>query len=368
MKDEYKILIGAIIVIVIVLVGAFALSGSNNPQPTATPTATPATATPTVIPGGGGGETPSTTPAVTPVPTPAPSTEPESGVKLTEFGYWITYPPLGPQNWSNPKTQPEWNVVFFNRTSDRIPVADNTDARFLKQVAVERVGDLSGTVNVTINSSHSENAGEAIHVEDYIYGVFGDNLTYVGWHSYNLTFGPGVSEQVITVFLNWDVDEGTSDGFVTLTIVGADGGYSIGHDREYTLTMADVPTVFFIYDSGSIWVSDEELHYSDGTIYDASESGEMVNVTLYIACSYVPGALTVDFYGDPYYNMTDSDFVLYPYTFTDPGTLMGIVKLEIDKDLVYDGYSHQLDVYIADSDDYVKDDYTHFHIFINRPV
>jgi hypothetical protein len=25
-------------------------------------------------------------------------------------------------------------------------------------------------------------------------------------------------------------------------------------------------------------------------------------------------------------------------------------------------------VYIADSDDYVKDDYTHFHIFINRPV
>ncbi len=99
MGNEYKILIGAIIVILIVLVGAFALSGSNNQQPTVTLTAPPVTVTPTAVPGNEDGTTPSATPTAMPttMPAPTPSPEPESGVKLTEFGYWITYPPLGPQ-------------------------------------------------------------------------------------------------------------------------------------------------------------------------------------------------------------------------------------------------------------------------------
>lgn len=368
MKDEYKILIGAIIIVMIVLVGAYALSGTNSPQPAATPTPVPVTATPTATPGGGGETTPTASPTVAPTvaPTPVPSPEPESGIKLTEFGYWITYPPLGPQTWSNPKPKQEWNVVFFNRTSDRIPVADNHDARFFRQVAVERVGDLGGTVNVTINSSHSENARERVYASDYRYGVIGDNLTYLGWHSYVLTFGPGVSEQILTIPLDWEADEGTSEGFVALTIMGADGGYSVGHDREYMLNMADVPAVYFRPGSGHIWTEGGELNFEGDRFYDVDDSGEMVNVTFRIFRSEASGILPVAF--DPVeYNITSSGYILFPFAFADESS-MGIVRVEIDKSLVFDGYQHRLDVHIAESEDYAIGDNEKFQIFINYPA
>lgn len=84
MDNTLKLIMGAIIVILIILVGAFALSSASNqsasnatitPTPTATPTAAPTT---------------TVTPTQSPSATPAPSLE--SGVKLTEFGYYITYP------------------------------------------------------------------------------------------------------------------------------------------------------------------------------------------------------------------------------------------------------------------------------------
>jgi hypothetical protein len=110
MKNEYKILIAAIVVILILLGGAYALSGSKGPQATATPTAQPTstpTPTPTPIASGTGGSTggasnpaPTTAPTITPTPTIVPSPTPSSGVELTQFGYWITYPPLKPENWS----------------------------------------------------------------------------------------------------------------------------------------------------------------------------------------------------------------------------------------------------------------------------
>lgn len=64
---------------------------------------------------------PTPTPMATPGPTPVPAVAPkltatpaptaESGVKLTEFGYWVTYPQLGEQTWSTPTLAPRrWKI------------------------------------------------------------------------------------------------------------------------------------------------------------------------------------------------------------------------------------------------------------------
>jgi hypothetical protein len=109
MKNEYKLLIAIIIILLIIVVGAYALSGSKGPQATATPTVqatnTP-TPTPAPIASGAGGSsggvsspTPTTAPSATPTPTVVPSPTPSSGVEQTQFGYWITYPTLDPEQW-----------------------------------------------------------------------------------------------------------------------------------------------------------------------------------------------------------------------------------------------------------------------------
>jgi hypothetical protein len=103
MKNEYKVLIAAIVVILIVLVGAYALGGFNGPSmvsPTATPTPQP---------------TPEPTPMPTAVPsatvdatsaTPAPTPTGNGDIIQTEYGYVVTKATLGPQNWTNPTPKP----------------------------------------------------------------------------------------------------------------------------------------------------------------------------------------------------------------------------------------------------------------------
>ncbi len=97
MKLRYIISI-ALIMTAILVAGC---TGSQNVPAQSTPTAQPlTTATPTPIPESTaspsvGASTP------TPVPSIAPTSTPDSGIKQTEFGYYITYPPLGPEVWSN---------------------------------------------------------------------------------------------------------------------------------------------------------------------------------------------------------------------------------------------------------------------------
>ncbi len=283
MKDEYKILIGAIIVILIVLVGAYAMSGSNNPQPTATPTALPVTATPTTVPEGGGstGGTPSATPTAVPTaePSPTPTTEPESGVKLTEFGYWITYPPLDPQTWSNPPPKGPQNVVYFDPTSDDVNTTFNgfsvaVDLGPHGETIVHRVGDLSGTINVTIHAGNSSNTWliePASIPYMYEYYVSGGNLTYEGGNTYTLKFGPGVSEQEIFVFVYNAVRSPNAQGTVKLTITGVDGGYSIGANKEFTVNInPPLPVVQFATDRGWLGNGTGCTVTQDGYVYDIS--------------------------------------------------------------------------------------------------
>ncbi len=97
MKDEYKVIIGVIIVALIILAGAYGLSGPNAPgavtagsiangSKAAGPQGVAENAS---VPSTGGRAAEAT-------PTPAP----ESGVRKTEFGYWITYPPLADEAWA----------------------------------------------------------------------------------------------------------------------------------------------------------------------------------------------------------------------------------------------------------------------------
>jgi hypothetical protein len=288
MKDEYKILIGAVVVIIIVLVGAFALSGSGGPGPSVTPTAEPTiTPTPTAVPGGEGG-----TPTVTPEPSVVPSvtpTEPESGVRLTEFGYWITYPPLGPQNWSSPPPKGPQNIVYFDPISDDVSTifvkgVSVADLRLYGETIVHRDGDLSGTVNVTIQTSNSSNAWLVVpaiapdfRYEYYVYRE--ENLTYEGGNIYTLTFGPGVSEQEIYVpigiyYLSDNVDIANSvppQGTVKLTITGVDGGYSIGAKKDFTVNInPPLPVVRFVYSMGSLYDETGCTVTRDGDVYNIS--------------------------------------------------------------------------------------------------
>lgn len=277
MRNEIKILIGAIIVIIIVLVGAYALSGSNTVQPSATPTVTPVTATPTStpVPAGGGGGTgvgtpsPGTAPTVTATPTPTitPTPEPESGVKQTEFGYYITYPPLGPQNWSTnpPPQQGEWNVVYFDPVSENLNIelyaggVEPANSGPTGTATVHRYGEMGGTVNVTIVATNSSNTWlvrpNYIPPYQYMYNVAGLNLTQVGDNTYMLRFDPGVSQQNVYIHV-WDVYIQVWDysvksagsqisvipdgGFVKLTITDADGGYQKGAKDQYTLNVNHV--------------------------------------------------------------------------------------------------------------------------------
>ncbi len=319
MDNNQKILIAAIIIILIILVGAFALSGSNNATPTVTPTATPVTVTPTPVPSGGSAGASTPTPsavAVTPTPTPSVTAtpEPESGVKLTEFGYWITYPPLGPENWStnvppSVNSGPENNTVYFGPTSADVNVPyevyiGTADERGTPAV-IHRNGDLNGTTTVGVYVIPDDNMVFSDSLVGSYYIPTQPYMTWIGSdHSYfNVTFGPGVSEQ--TVYIDaWEVYQHYTDplsvdaasdfhGSVKLDIVEADDGYKVGNDHEFTLNVNSAPPVStgdvqFIADGGYLWnglsQSNELVNkYSDGSNMDVdyiSYATWEVNITL----------------------------------------------------------------------------------------
>jgi hypothetical protein len=393
MKNEIKILIAAIVVILILLVGAFALSGSNNPQPSATPTAVPATATPTVVPAGGntGGATnptPAPTVAPTATPTPTPTPEPASGVKQTEFGYWITYPPLDPQKWStNPQpTAPLWNVTYFDPTTAVINY--NTKSRSIqtdgdyRRSYIQRVGDLDGTVNVTFIMLASDNVeiggGKSTDVPEvseynyyaYIHDEYGD-MEYLGDNVYTMTFGPGMERQYVCVhvepiYAKGEVTTMTMPyAWVQLYIVSADGGYGIYYpQRDFKVTVKDQQEVYFNDDWGDIWWTDTQIAYEGGFDDMDNSSPAKVYFTIPVYRSgNVDGSLSVDFskYVD---GMPAGAATLDPLTFA-AGDHEAYLRVGIEKSYIMDLTDAYVDIDIEDGDDYYGGWYDYFEIYIN---
>ena len=307
MRNEIKILIAAIVVIIIVLVGAYALSGSQNAAPTVTPTAVPVTATPTPTPvpanGGssGGAASPTPTASVAPTAVPTPTPMPASGVKQTEFGYWITYPPLDPEKWSTnpPPVVNPGNIVYFDPTSQTVTVPIMEPAALVQepqaQAIVHRDGNLSGTTNVLISRVESDNM---FYGDDYTGGYWipdgGINANLTDNHNgtFTLRFDPGVSEQTIYIYI-WNIREGSIidstamealfNGYARLTIVGADSPFTYGDRNQYTINVnspsSSGQVMQFISNGG--YITNDT--YFDTTSMDVSEIEHgtwEVNITL----------------------------------------------------------------------------------------
>ncbi len=240
MKISYQWILAAIIVLLIILVGAYALTnGKSTPATnvTATPTAA-ITFTPTATIVASPSATPSANVTATPAPTtmPTPTATPtlsgSNGVKLTSFGYYITYPPFSDNEVHvNPNYVPsQGDVVYFDPTSATI----TKNVNMLDAVAtsdavavVHRSGNLSGTTHVTIR----------VDDNDYI-----DSWSFVNtvnpsdmWQA-DVTFAPGESEKTVGIYVSQN-HAYTVAGKLYLTITSADGVDSIGSNDEYTLTV-----------------------------------------------------------------------------------------------------------------------------------
>jgi hypothetical protein len=331
---------------------------------------------------------------VTPEPTVTPTPVPESGVKLTEFGYWITYPPLGPQKWStNPPPNPNGgNIVYFDPTSGSIPNYGEADALGGSydyiQTYVHRVGNMDGTVNVTIHATMSDNIDlisylSSVSDYDYYFSMHTDydrNMTEPNVNGdYVLTFGPGVSEQYLCLHINdarqYSVESPVpyepSEGWVKLTITNADGGYSIGSHDEYMLNINNeeieypVPEVNFDYYEG--YVSGDNsgfYHDSNGGVVDVDNDTDYVYAYVYLERDIgLPIPTTVTFTVTEA-SIPESAIYVAPYTF-GPYDTFEMIPIRIDREYVY-GESHQYAVIsIEDSSDYDIDIYDSITIYMN---
>ncbi|BAI62450.1 hypothetical protein MCP_2378 [Methanocella paludicola SANAE] len=379
MKNETKILVGAIIVILLLLVGAYALSGSS-PQPSATPTVLPVTVTPTVTPVPSVSVTPSVEPTVTatatatPVPSVTPTPTPESGVKQTEFGYWITYPPLGPQNWSEYKSLPsdssQDNIVFFNPTSAVYPINIQPAAmRKDGDTAVYRQGgDINQTVVVKIHASMSDNVGFQTNlnsIPEYTFSMYTldtENMTGPDENGdYLLTLGPGVSHQDLFLHIYHQYWYDSVDampymptpGWVKLTITDVvEGNYGIGSQKEFNLSLEALPEIWFgnsttIASDGYLNREESGIDFS-GDIDHIAENDSYVDVFIPIIRETDKGTLTPYLY----WNGGISDVMVTSPSFI-AGQKDGLVKVSIPSEYVTGGDNYQLTIYIGYNEGYI---------------
>ena len=394
MRNEIKILIAAIVVIIIVLVGAFALGGNKSTQASVTPTPVAVTATPTPTPvpvGTGQGEaaTPtavvSAVPTITPAPTITPNPSPESGVKQTEFGYWITYPPLGPETWSSPHPMPasgyENNTVFFDPTSADIKapeyIAAGSDEARGTPAVIHRYGDLSGTTTVGIHVIPDENMVYDDSLEGHYYIPVVSYMTQISDSYYQVTFNPGVSERTVYIdaygIYDHTVEPGALDagdspfmGSVKLDIVEVDDGYKIGSNHQFTLTVANNPdqnTVYFEDNEGYLWLEGGTAHASGDLTIDHQDS-TTAYVTMWVGREgSKDNAETVDFtpFGVPSQAVT-----VEPFSFSSEEVSKKLM-IAINKDYINTDNGDNMGLDIDDNSNYVAGIYNDFFIYFYDP-
>lgn len=276
MKISYQWILAAIIVILVILVGAYVLTNNNN-APATNVTATPTTTiTPTATVLASPSATPSTaataTPTATtkPTATATPTISGSNGVKLTEFGYYITYPPFSENqvnvNSGYVASPSQGDFVYFSPTSATItkdPELEGDEETPDAYAVVHRSGNLSGTTHVTI-SANSDGS-----IADWFFS------NTDGSSSADVTFAPGESEKTIGIFVWIYSDEETysgsdSDlGHLILTINDVDGVDSIGSNDMFTLTV-NQQTVSPSPSGEGVQFSSNGGYAKNGTYFDHS--------------------------------------------------------------------------------------------------
>ncbi len=392
MDNNQKILIAAIIIILIILVGAFALSGSNNATPSVTPTATPViTATPTPLPTGGSGGASSSTPTPTVVvsatPTPTPSVtatpEPASGVKQTEFGYWITYPPLGPENWSAPNPNLSQgvpnNTVYFDPTSGALTfstareLALTVDENNIYTAYIYRKGDASQAINVTVQTGNSSNfevdsfSGSYWLMEDSTHVHFIDGSD----NKWNITFLPGETAVAIPIKIWAGVNGGSglNTGTVTVTIIHADGGFNYGYQKDFTLNI-DKPVGVWFGETGPGMNYGYMNYGGTGITFDTSidhiaSNGSYTDVFLPVVRDTDSGTVTVNFYWNYYGDgLSNEGILIGPYTFA-AGHTDGLAKVSIPTEDITEESTGDLSVYIDSGTGYLVGNPDDFDIYLD---
>lgn len=235
MKISYQWVLAAIIVLLIILVGAYALTNGKS-TPATNATVTPAvTITPTATTVASPSVTPGTIVSATPVPTtiPTPTAKPtasgSNGVQLTSYGYYITYPPFSDNEVNvNPNYVKQGDFVYFSPTSATITKytdLEEASESYDAVAIVHRSGDLSGTTHVSISAVYDGN------IDDWSF------VNPDGGSNADVTFAPGESEKTIGIFVWTDGDTESNVGHLILKINDVDGVDSIGSNNMFTLTV-----------------------------------------------------------------------------------------------------------------------------------
>jgi hypothetical protein len=254
--------------------------------------------------------------------------------------------------------------------------------------------NLSETVTVTIHMTTSSYIAWAEYGWDdyglspvnlnYMASMHGDDdvvFTDLGDGYYELTFEPGVTEQYVCIHVDPYYMPSPSptasriampEGWVKLTITGADNGYGVdGARKDFLLDIKELPIVYFDSYEGYIWSVDGVIHNSTYDFGSVDASGDIVYVTVPVICEGNDGTLNVyfDWYvagsaGDPL--PADALTIVQPLTFTGSQN-EGYMTLGIDKDVLLDGDNkYYIAINIEDGFGYIANDV--FYLQVNYPL
>jgi hypothetical protein len=174
MKNTTTWILVAIVAILVILVGAYVLSGNGASNPTATPTAI-TTPTPTMSATVATSVTPapSVMSTATPTPTPVPTYSGSSGIAKTDFGYYITYPPFSNSdvhanlNYVVPSPSALASPQIVSYRADHIPFnAPGVEGSWNLVIVIDRICDASQLSQpLTVHVASDGTVPEGVHLQ-----------------------------------------------------------------------------------------------------------------------------------------------------------------------------------------------------------
>ncbi len=257
MKISFQWILAAIVVLLVIVVGAFALTNGNH-APANNATATPvvtvtATATPVASPSSSPTSVATATPAATtkPTPTATPTITGSNGVHQTSFGYYITYPPF-----SENQVNVNPNYVISNGSPAITPTPTSTPSATPNPAQTTVAfqysdGGLASTKNFMIYNLHDWNyygdymkcnislvrtgsldGAVTAYVDMTYYSPSTNEEKDTVMYTSTVTFQNGQSTALMLVGVNMD-DLGIGP-YTVIYQIQPDDSYNVGSPSEFT--------------------------------------------------------------------------------------------------------------------------------------